>query len=244
MIKDFVSCDIFDIVVDEKLRKLASEPVNEDLIDKNKYANGAAYIPDSIYKRILNKITNSRWSFVPHSWEEKDDGSGKKFVQYIGILIVPGFGYHTGIGTAMMNKKDNQNALSAAKTYAFKNACKEMGLAPNVDDKDYDPDESVFEFDDEEFEEPPKKAPKKTAKKTATTKKKAAPSKKKEKPELTIEERIEEVRNAYELEDEDDFVAFVQIWDEEIMDTEDMSDKDWKEFLDYLEDNKDEFDDF
>lgn len=223
--------------IPEKNRKLVSEPVNEDLIKKNKFANNSSYVPESVYRRILNKVCNHEWSFVPHSIEEKGEGKDKH-VQYVGLLIVPGFGVHTGIGTHPLNKKDNSKATAAAKTYAFKNACKEMGLAPNIGDGDYE--EPIFEnIDDEEFqveeEKPAKKAP------SSKVKKKAEPKKKKE---LTTEERIEEVRQAYELDKDDDFVAFIQIWDEDILELEDMDDDDWDEFLEYLEENKEEFEEF
>lgn len=237
---------VFEQPVDPKLRKLVDEPVNEDLIKKNKYANNAAYIPDSVYRKVLNRISNYQWSFVPHSMEEKDG-----YVQFVGLLIVPGFGVHTGVGTAKLNKKDASNAFAAAKTYAFKNACKEMGLAPNIGDEDWD--EPVFEnFDDEELdfaeEEEPKKEkkkaePKKSEKKT-DKKADKKPAGKSAGKKLTQEERIEEVRTAYELDKDDDFVAFIQIWDEDILDLDDMDDDDWDEFLDYLEENKDEFEEF
>lgn len=237
---------VFEHEVDPKLRKLIDEPINEDLIKKNKYANNAAYVPDSVYRRVLNKVTNYQWSFVPHSMEEKDG-----YVQFIGLLIVPGFGVHTGVGSAKLNKQDGSNAFAAAKTYAFKNACKEMGLAPNIGDEDFE--EPVFEnIDDEELdfteekEEPkkkksePQKSEKKSSKKTSDKK----PADKKKKKQLTQDERIAEVRDAYELDKDDDFVAFIQIWDEDILDLDDMDDDDWDEFLDYLEENKEEFEDF
>lgn len=241
--------DVFKTApVADKRRKLIDEPVNEDLIKKNKYANNSSYVPEAVYKRILNTITNYQWSFVPHSWEDKGD-----FIQYVGMLVVPGFGVHTGVGSAKVNKKDSSNALSAAKTYAFKNACKEMGLAPNVDDKDDIYEEDLFEYDvdieeeEEEFdlteeEEAPKKkgktekAPEKKSKKEDE---KSSSSKK-----MTVKDRIKEVREAYELEDDDEFVAFIQIWDEDILEIDDMDDEDWIEFLEYLESNKGKFEEF
>lgn len=227
--------------VSDQSRKLVSEPVNEDLIKKNKYANNSPYVPDSVYLRILNKISNHEWSFIPHTITEK--GDKEKYVEYIGLLIVPGYGVHTGIGTHPLNKKDNSKATAAAKTYAFKNACKEMGLAPNIGDEDYE--EPVFEnVDDEEIEkkEEPKKKKKKKAKEEPSKKKKEEPKKKKK--AMTQEERIEEVRQAYELEKDNDFIAFIQVWDEDILELDDLDDDDWDDFLEYLEDNKDEFEDF
>ena len=225
--------DVFGHKVNDKRRKLVDEPVNFDLIDKNKYANNAEFVPDKVYRRLLNTITNFQWSFVPHSIEEDD-----KQVRFIGLLVVPGFGVHTGVGSVAKNKKDNSNALASAKTYAFKNACKEMGLAPNIGDKDFD--EQIFENDidveDEEieidFSEPEKKAPKQQKTKT------------KPKAAVSLEDRIKEVRGAYELDDEDEFVAFIQIWDSKILELDDMEDSDWEEFLEYLEENKKEFEDF
>lgn len=226
--------EVFNKEVDPKYRRLVDEPVNEDLIDKNKYANNSQYVPDSVYRRLLNKMTNYQWSFVPHWTKEYDD-----YIEYVGLLVVPGFGVHTGVGTAKKSKKDNSNALAAAKTYAFKNACKEMGLAPNVGDKDWD--EELFEedvdLDEEEFDMTEEDKPKKKSKKKEEKK----PAKKKK---MSTKERIEEVRDAYELEDEDDFVAFIQIWNEEILELEDMEEDDWEVFLDYLEKNKDEFEEF
>jgi hypothetical protein len=67
------------------------------------------------------------------------------------------------------------------------------------------------------------------------------PNKKKK---LTLEERVEEVRAAYELEKDNDFVAFIQIWDEDVLELDDMDDDDWEDFLEYLEENKDEFEEF
>lgn len=219
--------------VDKNLRKLIDEPVNEDLIDKNKYANNSEFVPDSIYKRVLNKATNYQWSFVPYDISTVEG----KYVQFIGLLIVPGYGVHTGIGTQKLQKTDNSNALSAAKTYAFKNACKEMGIAPNVGNDDFD--EALFEnFDDDEIEveEKPKKKPVKKEEKKPAKK----PVKKEAKP---LKERIEEIRQAYELDD-DDFVAFIQIWDENIIDLKDMDDKKWKAFLQDVEENPEEYEDF
>jgi hypothetical protein len=244
---------VFEHQVDGKLRKLIDEPVNEDLIKKNKYANNSSYVPETVYRRILNKISNYQWSFVPHEVTTIKDDKGKPYVQYIGLLIIPGYGIHTGIGTQTLEKKDNSNATAAAKTYAFKNACKEMGLAPNIANEDHD--EELFEnIDDKELdsiEEKPKKKsakkekPKKKSSKKEETKKAAdkQPSKKK-KSAMTLEEKVEEVREAYELKKDDDFVAFIQIWDEDILDIDDMDDDDWEDFLDYLEENKEEFEEF
>lgn len=225
--------------VDKNLRKLIDEPVNEDLIDKNKYANNSEFVPDSIYKRVLNKATNYQWSFVPYDISTVEG----KYVQFIGLLIVPGYGVHTGIGTQKLQKTDNSNALSAAKTYAFKNACKEMGIAPNVGNDDFD--EALFEnFDDDEIEveEKPKKkpAPAKAEKKPA---KKPAKKKDDKKP-MPLADRIKEVRNAYELEDDDDFVAFLQIWNEDIIDHTDLDKQQWIDFFDDLEANPDVYEDF
>lgn len=244
--------EVFNKQVSEKQRKLIEEPVNEDLIEKNKFANGAEFVPDSVYKRLLNKISNYQWSFVPHSVETISHDEGFSYIRYIGLLIVPGLGVHTGIGTVpLTKKKDNSKATASAKTYAFKNACKEMGLAPNIGDEKYD--EELFEFDIEEEKEfdmteqetPEPKKKKKTESKTDT--KKSSGKDKKDKPkkkEATKEERIEEIREAYEVEDDDDFVAFIQIWDEDILDLEDMDDDDWENFFDYLEKNKKKFEDF
>jgi hypothetical protein len=231
---------VFDYNVDDKLRKLIDEPVNEDLIKKNKYANNSEYVPETVYRRILNKISNYQWSFVPHIIEEVKDDK-KPYIRYVGLLIVPGFGIHTGIGTQALDKKDNSNATSAAKTYAFKNACKEMGLAPNIGCEDHD--EELFENIDDEEIIPPKKDEKSKDKKKEELRKKAnkMPNKKKK---LTLEERVEEVRAAYELEKDNDFVAFIQIWDEDVLELDDMDDDDWEDFLEYLEENKDEFEEF
>ncbi|WP_421019106.1 hypothetical protein, partial [Klebsiella pneumoniae] len=133
-----------------------------------------------------------------------------KYIQFIGILIVPGYGVHTGIGVQKLQKKDDSNALSAAKTYAFKNACKEMGIAPNVGNDDFD--EALFENIDEdeiEVEETPKKKP--APKKEPAKAEKKPAKKKEEKKPLPLADRIKEVRDAYELDDDDDFVAFLQI---------------------------------
>lgn len=238
--------NVFEYQVPDKRRKLVEEPVNEDLIGKNKYANNSSYVPESVYKRILNKMTNYQWSFVPHSVETIDDGK-TPYIRYIGLLIVPGFGVHTGIGTQPVNKKDNSNATSAAKTYAFKNACKEMGLAPNVGDKDFD--EEVFEnIDMNEIDDDEELDFTEDEEKKSKPKSKKAPKQKEDKPKAKkpskMKDRIAEVREAYELTSDDDFVAFIQIWDEDILELDDMDDEDWESFLDYLEKNKDEFEDF
>lgn len=225
--------DVSEFKVDARLRKLIDEPVNEDLIDKNKYANNSEYVPDSIYKRVLNKATNYQWSFIPYDIKTVED----KYVQFIGLLIVPGYGVHTGIGTQPLKKKDDSKALSAAKTYAFKNACKEMGIAPNVGNDDFD--EALFENLDEdeiEVEEKPKKKP--------APKKEPAKAEKKPAKKKPLSEQVQEVRNAYELSDDDDFVAFIQIWNEEIVDLKDMKEADWKAFLKDVEENPDEYEDF
>lgn len=238
--------DIFNFDVPEHRRKLAEEPVNEDLIDKNKFANNSMYIPESVYKRILNKITNYKWSFVPHAIDVIDD-KNKPYIRFIGMLVVPGFGIHTGIGTQPLDKKDNSNATAAAKTYAFKNACKSMGLAPNVGNKDFEEElfehVSIEDIDKETFidfkEEPAEKKPES---------KKQDPKKKNEKPKANrpnnLKDSIEEIRQAYELTTDDDFVAFIQIWDEEILELDDMDNDDWADFLEYLEANKKKFEDF
>ena len=140
-----IHLDVFEHKVADARRRLVDEPVNFDLIDKNKYANNSEFVPDKVYRRLLNKITNFQWSFVPYSIEEDNNQ-----VRFIGMLVVPGFGVHTGVGSVAKNKKDNSNALASAKTYAFKNACKEMGLAPNIGDKDFD--EQIFESDINEDE--------------------------------------------------------------------------------------------
>jgi mRNA-degrading endonuclease RelE of RelBE toxin-antitoxin system len=230
---------VFEFPVSDKMRKLAMEPVNIDLIKKNKYANNSSYVPESVYKRILNKISDSKWSFIPHDIQERGEGKSA-YVEYIGLLIVPGFGVHTGIGTQALNKKDNANATAAAKTYAFKNACKEMGLAPNIGDEEFD--EELFENIDEEemdfTEEAPEEKPKKKSKPKGNKKKSKADK------DMSQGDRIKEVRLAYELDSDDDFVAFIQIWDESILELDDMDDDDWDEFLDFLEENKEEFEDF
>ncbi len=240
-----IHLDVFEHEVADARRKLIDEPVNYDLIDKNKYANNSEFVPDKVYRRLLNKITNFQWSFVPYSIEEDDNQ-----VRFIGMLVVPGFGVHTGVGSVAKNKKDNSNALASAKTYAFKNACKEMGLAPNIGDKDFD--EEIFEndIDEEEFdftEEEKAPAPKsKETPKNSKTKKTTPESKTKTKPKAadSVDERIAEIREAYELEDDDEFIAFIQIWDADILELEDMEDDDWVEFLDYVEANKSKFEDF
>lgn len=239
---------IFEHPVDDEKRKLVDQPVSDELIQKNKYANNAAYTPDSVYRRILNKVTNYKWSFVPYQIEVRNDSNGKPmFVEYTGLLIVPGFGIHTGVGTQSLNKKDNQNAMAVAKTYAFKNACKEMGLAPNIGDETWDA--PVFEDDEVEIEdEPPKAKAKKVkpaaAKKTAV-KKTTKKSKKYEGVGIEeIDDQIEEIRDAYEIADDDELVAFLQIWNEEILDPDEMTAKDWKKFFKYIEGNKSEFEDF
>lgn len=230
-----IHLDIFNHAVPDNLRKLIEEPVNEDLIGKNKFANNSEFISEAVYKRILNRITNYQWSFLPYSVETVD-GGGKAYIRYIGLLVVPGFGVHTGIGTQLLSKSDNSNATAAAKTYAFKNACKEMGLAPNVGGEGSD--DELFENDIVEEEEPPKKKKKKAA---PEAEKKKKPAKKKV---ATQEERIKEIRDAYELEDEDDFIAFIQIWDADIIELEDLDEDDWDKFLAYLEKNKSEFEEF
>lgn len=240
--------EVFNHEVSKKQRALIEEPVNYDLIGKNKYANNAEFVPDSVYRRLLNKVTNYQWSFVPHLIEEIEDKSGKQ-IRFVGLLIVPGFGVHTGIGAQALNKKDNANALAAAKTYAFKNACKEMGLAPNIGDEKFEDDlfendieedeEDVMDFSEED-EEPkkPKKKPKAKAKGTVVK------TKTKPKKASSTEDRIEEIRAAYELEDEDEFIAFIQIWDEDILEAEDMEDDDWDAFFEYVENNKAKFEAF
>lgn len=230
---------VSDFKVDAKLRKLIDEPVNEDLIDKNKYANNSEFVPDSIYKRVLNKATNYQWSFIPYDIKTVDG----KYIQFIGLLIVPGYGVHTGIGVQKLQKKDDSNALSAAKTYAFKNACKEMGIAPNVGNDDFD--EALFENIDEdeiEIEETPKKKP--APKKEPAKAEKKPAKKKEEKKPLPLADRIKEVRDAYELDDDDDFVAFLQIWNENVIDYKDLDKQQWIDFFDDLEKNPGEYEDF
>lgn len=238
--------EVFAHEVPQKKRTLVKEPVNFDLIDKNKYANNAAFAPDSVYRRLLNEVTNFQWSFLPHKIEEVEDKNGKH-IRFIGLLVVPGFGVHTGIGSQALNKKDNTNALAAAKTYAFKNACKEMGLAPNIGDEKFEDDlfendveeeDDVMDFSEEDEEpEEPKKKPK--AKDNGNTKPKTKPKK-----ANSTEDRIKEIRGAYELDDDDEFVAFIQIWDEDILEVEDMEEDDWDEFFAYVEKNKSKFEDF
>lgn len=236
--------EVFEHEVPQAKRQLINEPVNFDLVEKNKYANNSEFVPDSVYRRLLNTITNFKWSFLPHSIEEVEDGK-IKYIRFVGLLVVPGFGVHTGIGSQALNKKDNSNALAAAKTYAFKNACKQMGLAPNIGDEKFEDDlfenklpvdDMVFDLTEDEDERPKaKKKGKSTGKPKTKTKPKQA---------VSIEDRIEEIRGAYELDKEDDFVAFIQIWDPEILEQEDMEDEDWHEFFNYLEANKKEFDNF
>lgn len=242
--------EVFEHEVSQKRRTLVKEPVNYDLIDKNRYANNAEFAADSVYRRLLNEITNFQWSFLPHSIEEVED-KNIKYVRFVGLLVVPGFGVHTGIGSQALNKKDNANALAAAKTYAFKNACKEMGLAPNIGDEKFEEDlfeneieeeedDDVMDFSDEdEDEEPPKKKPKAKVDVKADTKTKTKPKK-----AVSTEDRIEEIREAYELEDDDEFVAFIQIWDEDILEVEDMEEDDWDKFFKFVEKNKSKFEDF
>lgn len=244
---------VFDFEVPNIARKAIEEPVNEDLIDKNKFANNSEYVPDSVYRRLLNKITNYRWSFTPIDWGYEGEGDNKH-AYFIGELVVPGFGIHTGVGTAPMNKKGstgNVYALASAKTYAFKNACKEMGLAPNIGDDEYDTDL----FEDEEIEKKIKKSyskprpegdaiPEKKEKPSQGKSEKAPVPDKSKKKKPSLNDRIQEVRDAYELDNDDDFVAFLQIWDEDILDPEDLSDDMWEEFLNYLEKNKKKFEDF
>lgn len=238
--------EVFEHEVPQSRRQLINEPVNLDLVEKNKYANNSEFVADSVYRRLLNKITNFKWSFLPHSIEEVEDGK-VKYIRFVGLLVVPGFGVHTGIGSQALNKKDNSNALAAAKTYAFKNACKQMGLAPNIGDEKYEDDlfenevpedDMVFDLSEDTEPETKKKATK------AKTKKATSKTKTKPKKASSLEDRIEEIRAAYELEDEDDFVAFIQIWDPEILEPEDLEDDEWYEFFNYLEANKSEFDDF
>ncbi len=231
--------DVFNLDVPLELRKLIDEPVNDDLIKKNKYANNSAYIPESIYIKMLNQITNRRWSFIPFK-SEVVSGKDGNYAQYTGLLIVPGFGIHTGIGTQPMNKKDNQNAMAAAKTYAFKNACKEMGLAPNVGNDDFD--EQVYASYEEksDVKDKPKESTKKKKKdKGARSERREEPS---DKPSL--KDRIKELRDAHELDDDDEFVAFLQVWNEEILDVDDMSKEDWKEFFAFYKKNPKKFEDF
>ncbi|WP_422661709.1 hypothetical protein ACK8P5_26670 (plasmid) [Paenibacillus sp. EC2-1] len=231
---------IFNVPVPTEQRKLIDEPVNSDLIDKNKYANNSEFVPDSVYRRILNQLTNYRWSFIPYK-ERWDD----KCIIFTGLLIVPGFGIHTGIGSAKLDKKSNENALSAAKTYAFKNACKEMGLAPNVGDDQFD--EMLFENEVVEYIETKKQeVEKKSSKKKAKSKKKPTSKKDtgKTKSKASLNDRIKELRDAYELKKDDHLVEFLQIWDEDVIELDDMTDEDWDTFFKYFNKNKTEFEDF
>jgi len=236
--------DVFNVEVPSNLRKLVDEPINEDLMKKNKYANNSEYVPESVYKKILNKISGYKWSFLPLSYSEKGDGKGS-YVEFIGLLIVPGYGVHTGIGSCPLNKGNNQNALAAAKTYALKNACKEMGLAPNVGDDDWD--QPIFETEVEEIiEEKRKEVEKKKKKKKKDKGKDKAKSDESESDDLPkdLRNQIKELRAAYELESDDDLVAFLQIWNEEILDPDEMDEAQWRKFFKYFEKNKEEFEDF
>lgn len=238
--------EVFEHQVAQKKRDLIKEPVNYDLIGKNKYANNSEFASDSVYRRLLNEITNYQWSFLPYSIEEMEEKT-IKYVRFVGLLVVPGFGVHTGIGSVALNKKDNANALAAAKTYAFKNACKEMGLAPNIGDEKFeeelfeneieDDEEDSFDFTEDEESEKPKKKAKAEPKAKAKTKTKP-------KKANSTEDRINEIREAYELDDEDDFIAFIQIWNEDIIELEDMEDDDWEDFFSYVEEHKSKFEDF
>lgn len=234
--------DVFNVDVPEQLRKLVDEPINEDLMKKNKYANNAEYVPESVYKKILNKISGYKWSFLPVWYGEKGEGKGA-YMEFIGLLIVPGFGVHTGIGSCPLNKGNNQNALAAAKTYALKNACKEMGLAPNVGDDDWD--QPIFETEVEEVIEEKRKEIEKNKKKKPKDKSKSKSSDS-ESGDLPkdLRKQIKELREAYELESDDDLVAFLQIWNEEILDPDEMDETQWRKFFKYFEKNKEEFEDF
>jgi len=235
--------EISEVEVDISNRILMMEPVNEDLLKKNKYANNSQYVSESVYKTILNKISGGKWSFIPHAITEKGDDK-TKYVEYIGMLIVPGFGIHTGIGTQPLNKKDNQNATAAAKTYAFKNACKEMGLAPNVGDDEWD--QPVFETQVQaEIEKKQKQVDaakkKKAPAEKAPAKKTSSKTKPKKVAKTELEEEIDEFRELYDLDSDDDLVALLQIWNEDILTLEEMSDSDWKKFFKYHDANEDEF---
>ena len=114
-----------------------------------------------------------------------------------------------------------------------------MGLAPNVGDDDWD--QPVFE---EEVAEAIEQKKKEASDKKKKAKDKGKEKDKGEKKERSIEDRVKELREAYELDDDDEFVAFLQVWNEDILDPDDMSESDWKKFFKYYKENKAEFEDF
>lgn len=234
--------------------------INEDLLGNNKFSQGKKeFLPVNVFRRILNDAFDCKWSWEISQTLLMPTHDAPEYAMVVGRLYLPGLGFRDGIGTAKMDKKDNSAAFATATSNAFKNALKQSGFGASLLDDNWEDDLFEEDFDEEDEEEvapPPKKAPaKKEAPKEDAPKKQKkeapkeeAPAKKKAKSDITDDQKAQmaELRELYNITDNNELLGFMQIWKPELKlaDLGSLTKASLDEFLKHYDDNEDEYEDF
>jgi hypothetical protein len=213
-------------------------PVNNLLIKKNAYDKfgDGRYISTETVTDILNETFGFIWSW--EILEHKDKGD---YVVCIGRLTIPGLGIKDGVGSAKADKKDNSTMYSASASFAFKNAAKKIGIAPNLfNSEDWDQDISVFEPG---WVDQPVTLPD-----VQTIIEDTPPTKPVSKTKIIVpnnaHEKGKELKDLYKIKNVQQFVAFASIWNPTITKMEQLDEATMNDLHAYVIANPEEFQDF
>lgn len=229
--------------------------LNEDLLGNNKYSKGKKeFLGVNTFRRLLNEAFDAKWSWEVLSYQLMPSFDKPEYALVIGRLYLPGLGFRDGIGSAVMDKKDNSAAFAIAGSNAFKNALKQSGFGASLLDGDWDEElfDEDFEEDEEDEEEEvvvKKKAPTpKPTPKPAPKEEKKIPAPKEgsedNSPTKEQKEGMAELREIYNIENNKQLLGFMQIWKPELKSLKGVGRKELSEFLTYYDENEDEFEDF
>lgn len=225
-----LAMQIMKMELDPSVVQLIEKPINPELIKQSKvnaYGTGE-YLDVDTFRRILNKVTGYKWSWEILNKEVIQDGvSG--YVEILGRLSIPGIGVKDAYGSQPLNKKDQSQASKMAAAYAFKNACKMVGIGGSLDE-DWD----LNEFD--EYEPEPIVAPVRAA--TIITpgalQLVTPPVIAQTKFSQAQLDRMADFKADFELETAG-LSPFVQAWKPEFKDARDITPENMDDFLDWAE---------
>jgi hypothetical protein len=211
-------------------------PVNNVLIKKNtydKFGNGN-YITTETVTDILNETFGFIWSWEIINYIDKGD-----YVICHGRLTIPGIGIKDGVGSAKADKKDNSTMYSSATSFAFKNAAKKIGIAPNLfNEDDWNQDVSVYEpgWVEEAPVAIPSEPTKEAVAKPVSQTEKVLPN--------NAKEKATELKQAYNITTKKQFIALANVWNPEITSFEQLDEATIEQLHAYVVTNPEEFEDF
>lgn len=225
--------------------------LNEDLLGNNKYSKGKKeFLGVNVFRRLLNEAMDGKWSWEIMQYQMMPSHEDPEYVLVIGRLYLPGLGFRDGIGTAVLDKKDNSASFAIAGSNAFKNALKQSGFGASLLDDNWGDELFEEDFDEDEEEEevaPPKKqsAPKEKAESKEESK--SEPKAEKSAGDAITDEQKEamaELKEIYNIETNKQLLGFMQIWKKDLKSLKDLTADDMDNFLDYYDENEEEFEDF